>query len=196
MDRKAASITQKTSHFGETLRSALEAGRANSSSLPSPSGSVAPTTDPVDEQIRLLLLRANEQEIEDKKRLESRRERRARTKKDKKTESLNRGLSKEEADALRSEFNQIKAKNRQLLAYIEELKNSSNLSENSVRYQRVRAVLAAAYQKASDLEKRVAILEKENKTLRGALHRFYAKEMGSRGGMTTFYGGQYSNPET
>lgn len=195
MDRKAASITQPTSHFGETLKTALQTGRANTSNLsPPPSESAAP--DPVEEQIRLLLHRANEQEIADKKRLESRRERRARTKKDKKSESLNRALSKEEADTLRSEFNQLKAKNRQLLTYIEEVKNSSNFSENSVRYQRVRAVLAAAYQKAADLEKRVAILEKENKTLRGALHRFYAKELGTRGGMTAFYGGQYSDPET
>lgn len=196
MDRKAPSITHPLSYFGETLRSALEAGKENSTRPPPSPEPIVPDPNSAEEQIRLLLRRATEKEIEDKKRLESRRERRARAKKDKKVESLTRGLTKKEADDLRAEVNQLKSKNRSLLTYIEELKSNSDLNENSMRYQRVRAVLAAAFQKASDLEKRVSLLEKENKTLRGALHRFYAKELGNGGGITTFYGGQYSNPET
>ncbi|HBN8358483.1 hypothetical protein [Pseudomonas aeruginosa] len=196
MDRKAPSIIHPLSYFGETLRSALAVGQANSANLPPPPEPVAPAPNSAEEQIRLLLRRAAEKEIEDKKRLESRREKRARSKKDKKAESLTRGLTKKEADELRAEVNQLKSRNRSLLTYIEELKSNSNLNENSMRYQRVRAVLAAAFQKATDLEKKVSLLEKENKTLRGALNRFYAKELSNGGGMTTFYGGQYSDPET
>lgn len=196
MDRTAPSITHPLSYFGETLRLALEAGKENSTRLPPSPEAIVPDSNSAEEQIRLLLRRATEKEVEDKKRLESRRERRARAKKDKKVESLTKGLTKKEADDLRAEVNQLKSKNRSLLTYIEELKSNSDLNENSMRYQRVRAVLAAAFQKAADLEKRVSLLEKENKTLRGALHRFYAKELGNGGGITTFYGGQYSDPET
>lgn len=164
MDRKAPSITHSISHFGETLRSALETGKANSIRLPPPSEPITPDPNSAEEQIRLLLRRATEKEIEDKKRLESRRERRARVKKDKKAEILTRGLPQKEADDLRAEVNLLKSKNRSLLTYIEELKSNSDLNENSMRYQRVRAVLAAAFQKAADLEKKVSLLEKENNT--------------------------------